>query len=76
MIHKTFFRILNLGGIYTIALSLAFLTSWAANAQASEQLRAAEHAELEQAQAGGPVLEESEEDKLRKELDESKYQGM
>jgi Bacterial Ig domain len=36
-------------------------------------LRAAEKAELEQAKAGEQIIGETEEDKLRKELDDSKY---
>ncbi len=39
------------------------------------ELRKAEAAELELAKASQPIPEESEEEKLRKELDESRYQG-
>jgi len=39
------------------------------------ELRSAEVAELEQAQVGAQVLDESEEEKLRKALDDSRYQG-
>lgn len=39
-----------------------------------DRLREAEKAELEQAKAAQPVIGETEEDKLKKELDNSKYQ--
>jgi hypothetical protein len=41
--------------------------------KSQDELRAAEAAELRQAQAAGQVPEESEEDKLRKEIDKSRY---
>jgi hypothetical protein len=40
------------------------------------ELRKAEAAELEEAQAGQLIPEASEEEKLRKELDDSRYQGL
>jgi hypothetical protein len=39
-------------------------------------LRAAEAGELEEAQAGSQLSAESEEEKLRKELDDSRFQNM
>ena len=45
-------------------------------AESLERLRQAEQAELEQAKAGEQVAGETEEEKLNKELDDSKYQGM
>jgi hypothetical protein len=41
-----------------------------------DKLRAAERAELEQAGAGEQFAGESAEEKLKKELDDSKYQGL
>ena len=43
--------------------------------QSIAKLREAEKAELEQAKVGEPIVGESEEEKLKKELDNSKYQG-
>jgi hypothetical protein len=45
-------------------------------AQPIETLREAERAELKEAQAGQVAVGETEEEKLKKELDNSKYQGM
>jgi hypothetical protein len=42
--------------------------------QSIAKLREAERAELEQAKAGEPIVGETEEEKLKKELDNSKYQ--
>ncbi len=39
------------------------------------ELRKAEATELEDAKASQPIPEESEEEKLRKELDDSRFQG-
>jgi hypothetical protein len=47
-----------------------------AQAQPIEKLREAERAELKEAQAGQIAVGETEEEKLKKELDNSKYQGM
>jgi hypothetical protein len=54
-----------------------FCGKWSLVRMASlSELRQAEAAELEAAKVSQPIPEESEEEKLRKEIDDSRYQGM